>query len=121
MKILLASSAVLLVLGLAACTDKTRDDATITSEVIKSLADEHLPASIEVATIHRVVTLSGPVTDAKTRGKAEDVAEDVRGVDHVVNHLTTVAGDAPRSGALPPADVPNPMAPRAPQEAPETR
>ena len=121
MKILLASTALLVALGLAGCSDTTRDDATITSEVRQGLADQHLPASIEVTTVARVVTLSGTVSDTKVRGKAEDVAGDVRGVDRVVNHLTTVAGDAPLPGALPPADVPNPMAPRAPQEAPETR
>lgn len=121
MKTLLASMAGLLALGLVACTDKTRDDATITSEVVKSLADQHLPASIQVTTARRVVTLTGQVPDTKARAKAEDVAGDVRGVDRVNNQLTTVTGDAPLPGALPRANVPNPMAPRAPQEAPEAR
>ena len=113
----------LLALGLAACSDRNRDDATIAAEARQGIADKKVPGAIEITIVRGVATLSGTVPDTAARAKAEDVVEDVRGVDRVVNNLrTTTAADAPaRPDTLPPADVPNPMAPHAPAGAPETR
>lgn len=119
MKKYLVSLAPLLALGLAACSDN-RDDFAITSDVRKQLVEKDVPGTIEVLTVGRIVTLTGTVPDAETRGKAEDLADDVKGVERVVNNLrATSAADAP---AMPPAaHMPNPMAPGAPPRAPDVR
>jgi hypothetical protein len=112
----------LLALGLVACSEN-RDDPTIAAEARQGIADEKVPGAIEVTIVHGVATLSGTVPDTAAKVKAEDVVEDVRGVDRVVNNLrTTTAADAPaRPDTLPRADVPNPMVPHAPAGEPETR
>ena len=112
----------LLALGLVACSDN-RDDPTIAAEARQGIADDKVPGAIEVTVVHGVATLSGTVPDTAAKAKAQNAVEDVRGVARVVNNLrTTTAADAPpRPHNLPPADVPNPMAPHAPAAEPETR
>ena len=105
-------AASVLVLGVVACSRHTRDDAAISAAVREELVEERVPGAIEVAVTYGVVTLSGSVPNAETRDKAGDVAEDVDGVDRVVNNLRTTAGDAPaRPPEVPPV---NPHAPSAP-------
>ena len=110
-------------LGLAACERGTRDDITMASEARQELAEEKVPGAIEVTVVGGIATLTGAVPNPAAKEKAEDVVEDIDGVDRVVNNLrTTMAGDAPAAPRmLPPADIDNPMAPEAPAGHPETR
>lgn len=108
----------LLALGLAGCSEN-RDDFAITSDVRKELVEEKVPGTIEVITVARVVTLTGTVPDTDAKDKAENVAEDISGVERVVNNLrTTTAADAP---AHPGANMPNPMAPGNPPQPADVR
>jgi hypothetical protein len=133
---LVYTGAALLACAVAACSDRRdRDDVTIAAEARQELLDEKVPGVIEITIVGGIATLSGAVPDAKAKAQAEEVVEDVAGVDRVVNNLrTTMAADAParpgaamppnagaRPDALPPSDVGNPMAPEAPAGAPETR
>lgn len=106
-------SAALLAAGLFACSNNERDDVKISSAVRQELVEKNVPGAIEVAVTYGVVTLSGDVPDSDAKAKAENAAEDVSGVDRVVNNLrTTTAADAPaRPEGLPPV---NPHAPSAP-------
>jgi hypothetical protein len=121
---LVYSGAALLACALAACSDsRVRDDVTVAAEARQELLEEKVPGVIEITIVGGVATLTGAVPDAQAKAKAEDVIEDVKGVDRVVNNLrTTTAADAPaRPDTLPPSDIGNPMAPEAPAAAPETR
>ena len=66
-----------------------RSDERIREDVNDLLtADPHIDASdIEVLVAHGVVTLSGVVEDRAAKRYAEDLAEDVMGVDDVNNQL----------------------------------
>lgn len=102
-----------LVVGAMGCrTDErtARSDAAIAVDVRQELADAQLPGSIEVMVTNGTATLSGTVPDAQTRSRAQDVADNVRGVDRVVNNLRTAAADAPAAGG-----AGHPGAPLAPQ------
>jgi hypothetical protein len=108
-------SAALLAAGLYACSSEPRDDVKISSAVRQQLTEKQVPGAIEVAVTYGVVTLSGNVPDSDAKAKAEDVAEDVNGVDRVVNNLrTTSAADAPARPQLQPNPPVNPHAPSAP-------
>lgn len=109
------AGALLLAAGLTACSNDARDDASITANVRKELADDKVPGAIEVAVTYGVVTLSGSVPDTDAKARAEDAADDVAGVDRVVNNLrTTTAADAPMRQDLPPNPPVDPNAPSAP-------
>jgi osmotically-inducible protein OsmY len=111
MKRIAFAVAMVLTLGLVACTETQRNDTVITAEVKSNLTDSGLPDSIQVTTYDGMVTLDGTVSDAEARSKAQDIADDVDGVKMVQNNLrTTMAGDAPeRPAPMHPHD--NPPAP----------
>jgi hypothetical protein len=118
MKVLALALGSVLALGLIGCTSEPRSDAEITADVKQELTKEAVPGMIEVMTLNKVVTLSGNVPNAAAKEDAEDAAEEVHGVDRVVNNLTapgSMAGDAP--AAAPPAAPPivDPHAPSAPE------
>lgn len=95
MKSMALAAAITLALALGACT-QDRSDTSITADVKNELEEEGIGGTIEVTVVDRVVTLAGNVPNAEAKERAEDVAEDVKGVDHVVNDLRpTMAGDAP--------------------------
>jgi len=67
----------------------TRSDDRIREDVSDKLSDGYLDASdIEVTVLSGEVTLQGTVHDKLAKRLAEDIAEDVRGVKDVHNHLT---------------------------------
>lgn len=125
MRSLAIAAAVGIALASSACNrPSTRTDAMITADVKKQLSDQHVPGSIDVATAKNVVTLTGTVPDKGAKDRAENIANDVKDVDRVVNEIhTTMAGDAPAAaqprlapapgnGAAPPAgQPPRPMEP----------
>lgn len=87
------------VMGLAACSSTQTageqiDDAGITAKVkAKLAADGDInPFNIDVDTVDGVVTLTGKVSQADARSKAEQLARDTDGVKRV-NNLITV-GDS---------------------------
>jgi BON domain len=110
----MALAVIPLILGGTGCrTTASRNDTTITADVRKELAEERLPATIEVITVDRVVTLAGTVPDTQTKTRAETAARNVDGVDRVNNNLrTTMAGDAPITPPAAPKAPPPPAAPR---------
>lgn len=98
----------MIVTGVLACAvaggcQQRRSNAELSADVRQELSRQQLPATITVAVVDGVAKLDGTVRDKQTREKAEDVAEDVKGVDHVVNNIrvATVAGDAPAAGHMP--------------------
>jgi hypothetical protein len=111
--------ALALALGALACdrlNTTARTDAEITADVRQELTAAGVPAAIDVMTRDGVVTLAGNVSSVEIRTRAENVAEDVDGVDRVVNNLraSTMAGDAPAAPAIPPAPRHEPVAPAQP-------
>jgi hyperosmotically inducible protein len=79
---------------------RIRRDQTITTAVKRELAEDRSRAftRIDVDTTDGVVTLSGTVAGAADRRRASQVANTVKGVRQVVNHLqlrSANAGDAP--------------------------
>jgi hypothetical protein len=101
MKKTLVIGAAALALGLAACTESDRyaaepNDDTITADVTRMLENEGVAGNIEVSANDGVVTLSGTVPNEQAKKRAEDIADDIYGVEVVQNQLrTTMAGDAP--------------------------
>lgn len=90
---------------------RSSNDDSITAEVRRELAEARVPGAIDIATARGVVTLTGTVPDTLTKIHAQDIADDVKGVDHVVNNLRALsAADAPLPGAPnaapPPVNVP---------------
>jgi len=117
-RIVTFTAAIALAFGLAGCTESENrygeaenTDAGITAEVERELIGEGLPGNIDVAANNGVVTLSGTVPDAEAKNRAEDIAEDIDGVDRVQNNLrTTMAGDAPQRAPQPGLDANEPAA-----------
>src|SRR5437868_14493003 len=72
-----------------------RSDERIREEVCERLTDDdYVDASgIEVSVEQGVVLLAGSVDDRRTKRRAEDVAESVRGVKDIQNQLRVVGGD----------------------------
>lgn len=103
--------------ALTGCEQERRDNAAVTADIRRELAEQQLPNTINVAVTDGVANLSGTVRDDQMREKAEDIAEDVDGVQRVVNNLrvTTAAGDAPMGQRMAPgAGGAAPGAPGAP-------
>ena len=69
------------------------DDATITAHVSAGLAkDPALSAlKIDVDTRNGIVTLNGPAPTLDAKDRATSIAQGVKGVNSVVNHLTIQA------------------------------
>ncbi|MDA8520822.1 BON domain-containing protein [Acidovorax sp. NCPPB 4044] len=78
----------------AARAAEVMDDAGITAKVTAGLAqDAELSAiKIDVDTRNGIVTLSGPVKNDVARERASRIAENVKGVNSVVNQLTVAPG-----------------------------
>ena len=88
--------------GTLACNQQEtpRSDAAISTEVETQLAlqEDLAGAQIEAAAVNGQVTLTGVVPSEKARDRAEDVAEDVSGVENVQNRLR-VSNEASDVGA----------------------
>jgi osmotically-inducible protein OsmY len=74
-----------------------RLDSSIFEEVCETLteADGIDPSDIEVGIKNGIITLKGTVETRLMKRMAEDVAESIRGVLHVENHLTIVSLNRP--------------------------
>ncbi len=99
----LVALAVVLALGLTACS-RGRDDAQISTEVQQKIFSDPAIQSrqITVQSANGVVTLSGQVASDNERMEAANQAAQVPGVKTVVNNLTV----APAEAAAPPAPEP---------------
>jgi len=100
MKRMMLCGAMLLAIGAVACSRSDnrggRNDAAVAAEVRHDLAQKQVPGVIDVIFTAGTVTLSGTVPDNAAKERAASVADDVAGVDRVVNNLrTTTAADAP--------------------------
>jgi hypothetical protein len=125
---MICGSMVLTLAAVGCSRNDARTDAGIAAEVRHDLAEKNVPGVIEVVFVDGTATLSGTVPDAAAKTQAGKIADDVTGVDHVVNNLrTTTAADAPiRPGMgqpvpgaqIPPRSgsevYPNEVAPNAP-------
>lgn len=110
MKRLMLGAAMLLALGATACNRTARTDAAIAAEVRHDLAKKQVPGVIDVVFNDGTATLSGTVPDAATKDRAAIIADEVNGVERVVNNLrTTIAADAPMR-----PDMGQPAAPGVP-------
>lgn len=78
----------------AARAAEVMDDAGISAKVKAGLAqDAELSAiKIDVDTRNGIVTLNGPVKNEVARERAARIAQDVKGVNSVVNQLTVSPG-----------------------------
>lgn len=118
MKRLMVYGAALLAVGAAACNRaenrSARSDAAVAAEVRHDLAAKQVPGVIDVVFAEGTATLSGTVPDAAAKQRAASIADDVKGVDRVVNNLrTTTAADAPiQPGMGQPAAPGVPIPPR---------
>jgi hyperosmotically inducible periplasmic protein len=104
MRLVLATA---LVVGLCGCTAMTGesakrnvDDATITTAVKSKLAADRVATltSVDVDTVRGTVYLTGIVPDAAAKLRAQEIAQQVNGVNNVINNLKTkssAAGDVP--------------------------
>jgi hypothetical protein len=117
MKRLMLCGAMLLAVGAVACNrGDNRTDAAVAAEVRHDLARKQVPGVIDVVFIDGTATLSGTVPDAATKDRAAIIADEVNGVDRVVNNLrTTTAADAPMR---PDMGAPAPGLPIPPRNAP---
>ena len=78
-----------------------RSDERIREDVNDQLSEGYLDASeIEVTVVDSVVTLSGTVNSRSDKRRAEDIAEDVRGVRNVENRLRVEQSDIDRYPSL---------------------
>ena len=74
-----------------------RSDERIREDVNDQLSEGYLDASeIEVTVVDGVVTLSGTVNSRSDKRRAEDIADDVRGVKNVENRLRVEQSDIDR-------------------------
>lgn len=69
------------------------DDAAITARVSAKLAEDAALSAIkiDVDTRNGVVTLTGPAPTQEAKDRASNIAQAVKGVNSVVNHLTVKA------------------------------
>ena len=78
-----------------------RSDERIREDVNDQLSEGYLDASeVEVTVVDGVVTLSGTVNSRSDKRRAEDIAEDVRGVKNVENRLRVEQSDIDRYPSL---------------------
>ena len=78
-----------------------RSDERIREDVNDQLSEGYLDASeIEVMVVDGVVTLSGTVNSRSDKRRAEDIADDVRGVKNVENRLRVEQSDIDRYPSL---------------------
>jgi osmotically-inducible protein OsmY len=74
-----------------------RSDERIREDVNDQLGEGYLDASeIEVAVVEGVVTLSGTVNSRSDKRRAEDIADEVKGVKNVENRLRVEQSDVDR-------------------------
>jgi osmotically-inducible protein OsmY len=66
--------------------------ASVVERRIQREVEGPAAANIDVQVTDGVATLSGSVPDASTKAEAEDVAEDVEGVDRVENQIVIAMG-----------------------------
>lgn len=95
--LMLSGAAVALFTSLTGCASTPsyetrmheRDDAVVTTKVKAALYDEPSlrPYQIGVSTYEGVVQLSGFVASREAADKAEEIAEEVDGVDEVKNDI----------------------------------
>jgi hypothetical protein len=87
---------------------RDRPDTTVNAAVVAQLDKEpSLSTSVQSRTEDGHVYLSGRVTSPEQRRRAEDIADDVRGVKGVTNDIEIVAATPPQ--ASPPPPSPGPM------------
>ena len=78
-----------------------RSDERIREDVNDQLGEGYLDASeVEVTVVDGVVTLSGTVNSRSDKRRAEDIADDVRGVKNVENRLRVGQSDVDRYPGL---------------------
>ena len=78
-----------------------RSDERIREDVNDQLSEGYLDASeVEVLVVDGVVTLSGTVNSRSDKRRAEDIADDVRGVKNVENRLRVEQSDFDRYPSL---------------------
>ena len=78
-----------------------RSDERIREDVNDQLSEGYLDASeVEVTVVNGVVTLSGTVNSRSDKRRAEDIADDVRGVTNVENRLRVEQSDVDRYPSL---------------------
>jgi len=118
-----------LVIGVAlgaalACKPATRSDALIATDVRDELRqeDDLRAEAITVESMNGEVTLQGVVPSEDARERAQDIADDVRGVTGVTNQLVVASAPTapptkPPVSAPPPPDA-TPDAPADPNMAP---
>jgi osmotically-inducible protein OsmY len=90
--------------ALAERTERRQDDARITAAIEHRLATDEARANlrdVEVRTNGGTVTLSGTAPNADAGRRAARIADEVAGVERVVNNVRTAAGDAPARRARP--------------------
>lgn len=70
------------------------DDAAITAKVSAGLAEDPALSAlkIDVDTRNGIVTLNGPAPTQEAKDRATSIAQNVKGVGSVVNHLTLQPG-----------------------------
>lgn len=96
MKKIAVCAAIAVALGTSACSEQS--DPEIVADANEAIAEENVPGSISVASNDGVVTLTGIVPSMQAKDRAQEVVNDVDGVERVVNNLRTTAGDAPVAG-----------------------
>ncbi len=112
MKQMMIAGALVLALAATACNradtrSARRSDSAVTADVKRDLQRQDIPGAIDVSVNNGTATLTGTVPDTAAKQKAQDVADNVNGVDRVVNNLrTTTAADAPMRPGYP-ANQPN--------------
>ena len=78
-----------------------RSDERIREDVNDQLSEGYLDASeVEVTVVDGVVTLSGTVNSRSDKRRAEDIADEVRGVKNVENRLRVEQSDIDRYPSL---------------------
>jgi BON domain len=94
--------------GLALGCSRERPDASVNAAVVAQLDKE---PSLQAAIVHARteeghVYLSGRVTSPEQRRRAEDIADDIRGVKGVTNDIEVDVSAPPAAPPVPPQESP---------------